>query len=107
MIARECMLDLARKEVGCAEQSGKQGGEVDGPDDSEHGERRVTNGLSCCCTIEDYMERMSHQIVANDQNGNKDNGSRGAHGKNGQVPSTPHQNFYPAIIQLCGKVGSE
>ena len=53
------------------------------------------------------MERMSHQIVANDQNGNKDNGSREAHGKNGQVPSTPHRNFYLAIIQLCRKVGSE
>jgi len=54
--------------VGRAEPSSEQGGEVDGPGGSEHGERRVANGLSYYCTIEDYMERMLHQTVANDQN---------------------------------------
>jgi len=36
------------------------------------------NGLPCYCTINDHMERMSYQIIPNDQNANKGNGHRGA-----------------------------
>ena len=42
---------------------------------SEYGERNAVNGLSFYCTIKDYMERMSRQIIANDQSANKDNKS--------------------------------
>ena len=38
----------------------------------------TVNKLSHCCTMKDYTDRMSHKIVANDQNPNRRNGHREA-----------------------------
>ena len=77
--------------------------------------RKRSGRLSHYRTIEDYIERMSHPIVANDKNMNKDNENGGAsglekgraHAKNGQVSSTLSWDLYPAMIQLGRKAGSE
>ena len=37
----------------------------------------MPNGLSYCCTMKGYMERILHQTVANDHDANNGNEHRG------------------------------